>query len=157
LEILPTFKPEPHKPHPGQNLQWVADPHQGLRWISKKIDPRALPRKTLSFIIEIHSFAFNTSCKTLWLRTISRLTNAAQHGIYPEPNTGLFLLKRAKCANGKEAGDIIPIDQLRSFVDIAPRFGEKADPRFTNSSSLTYATEFWLNKYFDKELFYALS
>jgi len=38
----------------------------------KKLTPRALPRKTLSFIIEIHSFAFNTSCKTLWLRTISR-------------------------------------------------------------------------------------
>lgn len=84
-------------------------------------------------------------------------TNAAQRGIYPEPNTGLFLLKRAKRANGEAAGDIIPLDQLRSSVDIAPRFGEKADPRFTNSSSLTYATEFWLNKYFDKELFYALS
>jgi hypothetical protein len=84
-------------------------------------------------------------------------TNAAQHGIYPEPNSGLFLLKRAKRANGEAAGDIIPLDQLRSIVDIAPRFGEKADPRFTNSSSLTYATKFWLNKYFDKELFYALS
>lgn len=84
-------------------------------------------------------------------------TNPAQHGIYPEPNSGLFLLKRAKRANGEDAGDIIPLDQLRSFVDIAPRFGEKADPRLTNTSSLTYATEFWLNKYFDKELFYALS
>jgi len=37
----------------------------------KKLTPRALPKKTLSFIIKIHSFAFNTSCKTLWLRTIS--------------------------------------------------------------------------------------
>ena len=83
-------------------------------------------------------------------------TNATQHGIYPELNTGLFLLKQAKRANGEEAGDIIPLDQLRSFMDIAPHFGEKADPRFTNSSSLTYATEFWLNKYFNKELFYAL-
>ena len=84
-------------------------------------------------------------------------TNATQRGMYPEPNTGLFLLKRAKRANGEEVADIIPLDQLRAWVDIAPRFGEKADPRFTNSSSLTYATEFWLNKYFYKELFYALS
>jgi hypothetical protein len=37
----------------------------------KKLTPRAPPKKTLSFIIETHSFAFNTSCKTLWLRTIS--------------------------------------------------------------------------------------
>jgi hypothetical protein len=85
------------------------------------------------------------------------LTNATQRGIYPEPNSGLYLLKRAKHANGEEIGGIIPLDQLRSLVDIAPRFGERADPRFTNASSLTYATEFWLNKYFDKELFYALS
>jgi hypothetical protein len=84
-------------------------------------------------------------------------TNALQQGIYPEPNSGLFVLKRAKWSNGEEAGDIIPLDQLRSLVDLELRFGEKADPRFTNSSSLKYATEFWLNKYFHKELFYALS
>src|SRR6266571_8853996 len=84
--------------------------------------------------------------------------NASQQGIYPESNSGLFLLKRVKRSNGKDFADIIPLDQLRSLVDLAPHFGEKADPQFTNSSSLMYATEFWLNtEYFDKELFYALS
>jgi hypothetical protein len=83
--------------------------------------------------------------------------NHTQQGIFPEPNTGLFLLKRALCSTGDIAGDILPLDQLRSLVDIAPRFGEKANPQLTNSNSLTFATEFWLNKYFDKELFYALS
>jgi hypothetical protein len=83
--------------------------------------------------------------------------NAAQQGIYPEPNSGLYLLKKAKRSNGEDAADIIPLDQLRSLADVAPRFGQKADPRFTNTSSLTYATEFWLNKYFHKQLFYALS
>lgn len=84
-------------------------------------------------------------------------TNAAEQGMYPEPNSGLFLLKRARRANGEEVAGIITLDQLRSFIDIAPRFGEKAEPRFTNSNSLIYATEFWLNKYFSKDLFYALS
>ena len=37
-EILPTFKPHPRKPHPGQDLHWVSNPQQGLRWISKKIN-----------------------------------------------------------------------------------------------------------------------
>ena len=36
-EILPTFKPNAYAPHPGQSLQWVADPKLGLRWISKTI------------------------------------------------------------------------------------------------------------------------
>lgn len=40
-EILPNFKPQPRVSHPGQNLHWVADPRQGLRWISKKIDPES--------------------------------------------------------------------------------------------------------------------
>ena len=37
-EILPTFKPHPREPHPGQDLRWVSNPQQGLRWISKKIN-----------------------------------------------------------------------------------------------------------------------
>jgi hypothetical protein len=77
--------------------------------------------------------------------------------MFPNQNTGLFLLKRAFRANGEIAGDIIPLNQLRSLVDIAPRFGEKADSRLTNTNSLAFATEFWLNKYFNKELFYTLS
>jgi hypothetical protein len=77
--------------------------------------------------------------------------------MFPNQNTGLFLLKRVFRANGEIAGDIIPLNQLRSLVDIAPRFGEKADSRLTNTNSLAFATEFWLNKYFNKELFYTLS
>ena len=83
--------------------------------------------------------------------------NHTRQGMFPDQNTGLFLLKRATRSNGEMAGDVIPLNQLRSLVDIAPRFGEKANPRLTNSNSLSFATEFWLNKYFDKELFYSLS
>ena len=45
-EILPTFKPHPHKPHPGQDLRWVSNPGRGLRcqWLSKKINPE-IPTK----------------------------------------------------------------------------------------------------------------
>jgi hypothetical protein len=83
--------------------------------------------------------------------------NHTRQGMFPDPNTDLFLLKRAMRSNGEMAGDIIPLNQLRSLVDVAPRFGKKANPRLTNTNSLSFATEFWLNKYFDKELFYALS
>ena len=83
--------------------------------------------------------------------------NHTRQGMFPDPNTGLYLLKRATRSNGEMAGDIIPLNQLRSLVDVAPRFGKKADSRLTNANSLSFATEFWLNKYFDKELFYSLS
>ena len=80
----------------------------------------------------------------------------AQYGMYPDSNTGCYLLKRAVQSNGEVLRDIIPLDQLRSLADVAPRFGEEADPRLTNTNSIVYAKEFWLNKYFDKELFYIL-
>jgi hypothetical protein len=54
-------------------------------------------------------------------------------------------------------GDIVPLDQIRALVDITPRFGLRADPQFTKASSTWQSNEFWLNKYFKKELFYALS
>ena len=77
--------------------------------------------------------------------------------MYPDPNTGLYLLKRAVRSTGEVLGDIVPLDQLRSLVDVAPRFGEEADPGLTNSNSIVFAKEFWLNKYFNKELFPILS
>ena len=83
--------------------------------------------------------------------------DSSQRGLFPEPNTGLFLLKKAMRSNGERIGDIVPLDQIRAQADLAPRFGAKANPKLTSSTSLVYSTEFWLNKYFDKELFYALS
>jgi hypothetical protein len=83
--------------------------------------------------------------------------NSSRRGTFPEPTTGLHLLKKATRANGERIGDVVPLDQIRALVDLAPRFGAKADSRLTSGTSIAYSTEFWLNKYFDKELFYALS
>jgi hypothetical protein len=55
------------------------------------------------------------------------------------------------------AGEIVPLTWLRALVELTPVFGKNADNRLTKESSLEYSNEFWLNKYFDKELFYALS
>jgi hypothetical protein len=83
--------------------------------------------------------------------------NTSLRGIYPEPNTGLYLLRKSTRANGEWLGDIVPLDQIRALVDLTPRFGSKANRKLTYSSSIAYSREYWLNKYFDKEIFYALS
>ena len=77
--------------------------------------------------------------------------------MYPDSNMGLYLLKRAVRSTGEVLGEIVPLDQLRSLVDVTPRFGEEAGPGLTNANSIVFAKEFWLNKYFNKELFYILS
>ena len=68
----------------------------------------------------------------------------------------MFVLKRAVRASGTMLGDIIPLTQIRALADLVPRFGAQADPWLTKQTSLAYSNELWLNKYFDKETFFAL-
>jgi hypothetical protein len=78
-------------------------------------------------------------------------------GPYPDPASSMFMLKRARRHDESLIGDIIPLIQLRSLVELTPVFGGKADSRLTKESSLEYSTHFWLDKYFDKEFFYAVT
>jgi hypothetical protein len=68
----------------------------------------------------------------------------------------MYLLKRARRTGGAIMGDVVPLAQLRTLIDLVPRFGAEADKRLTRGTALEYSSEFWLNKYFDKELFHAL-
>ena len=77
-------------------------------------------------------------------------------GLYPEAATSMYLFKHATQMDGMPMGGIILLQQIRALVDLVPHFDEKADRRLTKNNSLSYSSEFWLNKYFDKELFYAL-
>ena len=76
--------------------------------------------------------------------------------IRPEPSSRMFALKRSIRSDGNRLGDVIPVTQIRSPVQLVPRFGHEADPRLTMETSLEYSTEFWLNKYETKEMFWAL-
>ena len=75
----------------------------------------------------------------------------------PESASSLYALKQARRTDSSLLGDIVPIHQIRSLVSLIPRFGEKANPRLNKSNSLFYSNEFWLNKYFNNEMFFALS
>ncbi|KAI6029189.1 hypothetical protein BKA83DRAFT_4489153 [Pisolithus microcarpus] len=70
--------------------------------------------------------------------------------------TRLHVLKQATRAAGEFLGDIFPLDQIKSYAHLVPRFGEAADNRFTSTNSFHSAQSFWLNSYFDKEFYYAL-
>ena len=87
-----------------------------------------------------------------------KLTGSATlRGLYPEPLAGMHIVRRARRMNKDPMGDIIPLDQLRSLVELTPRFGKQADRCFEKTNSLEYGTEYWLDKYFDKEIFFALN
>ena len=74
-----------------------------------------------------------------------------------EGAAGLHVLKRVVRNNGSRVGDIIPLRHLRSPVHVIPRFGREANPRLTRHTVYELSNEFWLNKYWNKDIFYALS
>jgi hypothetical protein len=73
-----------------------------------------------------------------------------------EPSSSLYIVKRAKCSNGSIFGDVVPLCQLRSLVNLIPHFYEAAHQGLTDRNSASHYAEFFLNKYFDKEMFWAL-
>ena len=81
-----------------------------------------------------------------------------QRGMYMEPTTKMYRVKRARRSGGSQSimGDVIPMGQVRALVNLVPLFGEVAEKRLTKETILEYGSEFQLNTYFDKELLYAL-
>ncbi|KAI6019041.1 hypothetical protein BKA83DRAFT_17080 [Pisolithus microcarpus] len=67
----------------------------------------------------------------------------------------LPMLKRAVCTSGSYFGDIFPLDQISSFAHIVPWFSETADKRLTYMNACHASQSFYLNRYFDKDFFYA--
>ena len=82
---------------------------------------------------------------------------SAHAGSFLESATSMFALKWAVLAGGAPLGDTIPVLQLHALADLIPRFGAQIDPHLTKQTSFAYSTEFWLNKYFNKQMYYALT
>lgn len=77
-------------------------------------------------------------------------------GPYPDPVTSLYIVKRSHRSDGALMGDVVPLHQIRAAVDLIPCHGDKANPQLAKETSLHYHQQFYLDKYFEKELFYAL-
>jgi hypothetical protein len=80
-------------------------------------------------------------------------------GTQTDPVTGMHILQPVARSSGVAMGDILPLDQIRSYAHIIPRFGAVANSRLTlfNSSVSEFHDVFFLNKYFDKDFYCAVS
>ncbi|KAG1733273.1 hypothetical protein EDB19DRAFT_1830994 [Suillus lakei] len=89
------------------------------------------------FLIYVHCFDGTTSAR--------------------DPATRLHLIRRVKRSNGMLVGDIIPLTQIKAPVNLIPRFRASADNHLTSQNSMEHASEFWLNIFWDKNMFFPLS
>ncbi|KAF8425727.1 hypothetical protein L210DRAFT_3421137 [Boletus edulis BED1] len=92
-----------------------------------------------------------------WPWTDRFIAYVQRFDIGAEDVTQLPILKRAKRASGERLGDVVPLSQVRVFAHLIPRFGATADTRLTAYNSFEHSTEFYLNKYFDKNTYFALT
>ena len=70
--------------------------------------------------------------------------------------TGMHSLRWAINLNGSRIGDAVPVSRIRSATHLILDFGKEAHPRLTQGSSYELSDNFWLNKYWMKELYYTL-
>ncbi|KAF8421727.1 hypothetical protein L210DRAFT_3672552 [Boletus edulis BED1] len=74
-------------------------------------------------------------CKITWDERF--LVYARQFDVAPQqqsqvdPAIGLHVLKWAMHASGALLGDVFPLNQIRSYAHLVPRFGRAADPHLT--------------------------
>jgi len=73
-----------------------------------------------------------------------------------DPATGMHIVKRAQRSNGTRIGDVVPLDKIVSPAHLIPRLGRSANPRFTLETSNEYSTDFFLNKFWNKEFFFSI-
>ena len=71
-----------------------------------------------------------------------------------DPVTGMYVTRRSLRSNGTRLGDVLPLSQIRIPAPLIPRYGDRVDPKLTAQNSLEFSTEFYLNHFFDKELYY---
>ena len=71
--------------------------------------------------------------------------------------TGLHVLKHAMKNNGERIGDVLPLSHICSPVHLIPHFGKTASPCLTTHTSYKLSSEFWLNHYWNKQIYYCLS
>jgi hypothetical protein len=74
-----------------------------------------------------------------------------------DPTSGLHSLKRATRRDGSRIGDVVPVAHICSPAQIIPHFSKAANSHLNCHTSNEHSTDFWLNKYWNKQFYYSLT
>ena len=74
-----------------------------------------------------------------------------------DPSNHMHLLKRAKrTTDNSRLGDVLSLTAIRMPIELVPYYDKSADSRLTCYNSMELSTKFWLNRFSDKETYFAL-
>ena len=70
---------------------------------------------------------------------------------------GMHILKRVITSDGTQVSKIIPLRYICSPAHVISHFGKEANPCLVCHTCYDLLHKFWLNRYWNKEFYYALS
>ncbi len=71
----------------------------------------------------------------------------------PDPSCGMYRVTRRLNGDGTRTGMIINLKDIWRQVELVPIFGKKCPRGWTSETSVEEASEFFVNHYFDKDIF----
>ena len=74
-----------------------------------------------------------------------------------EPAVAMHILKCMVGSDNTHVRDVVPLCHIRLPAHVIPRFGKEANPCLTRHTLYQLLHNFWLNKYWNKEFYYALT
>lgn len=83
----------------------------------------------------------------------SRRTDNGKDECIADPNSGLFCVQCILNQDGMRTGMIINVKDIWRQVDLVPNFSRKCPARWTSETSVELASEFFVNHFYDKEIF----
>ncbi len=76
---------------------------------------------------------------------------------FPDPDIGMFRVKRVIGLDGEREGMIIKLTDIWREVDLVPNFGEKCPRRWTTETAVEKASDFIVNHFHDKDIYASLA
>ncbi len=71
----------------------------------------------------------------------------------PDPDTGMFCVRRDLDDDGRRKGMIVKLTDLWQQVELIPFFGRKCPRSWNSDTAVEKATEFIVNCFSDREFF----
>ncbi|KAI5980659.1 hypothetical protein EDD15DRAFT_2187253 [Pisolithus albus] len=146
LRVLPPSSDHPH----GLYDTVILSPGPDSDWPRRGIEGHVVAQLRLIFRL------LDTDYFATYVQRFDVVTQPANSGNV-HPVTGMYLLRRAMKSSVERLGSVVPISHIRSPVHLIPKFGKEAHSHLTRESSCEFSSDFWLNKYWSKELYHTLS
>ncbi|KAI6161679.1 hypothetical protein EDD17DRAFT_1480559 [Pisolithus thermaeus] len=149
LQTLRALPPSGDHPH-GLYDMVILSPSPDSDWPQQGIEGHVVAQLRLIFHpLDTDYFATYIQC----FYVIMQLGNLGN----VHPITGMHLLRRAMKSSVERLRSVVPISHICSPIHLIPEFDKEAHSCLTRESSCEFSNDFWLNKYWSKELYHTLS